>query len=399
MSVTVVGAGLAGWRLCQYLRRDGYRGALWLVGEEPEPPYERPPLSKQVLAGSWPLERTSLAGEEEFAAAGVTYLAGVLATSLEADSRTVELADGRRIEAETVVIATGTRARRLPWSGDGRVHYLRSRADLRSLESELAPLDPGTRVLVIGAGFIGAEVATALKSRGLEPLVLEAAPRPLVGPLGETVAAWLEPLAARHGVELRTATPVQDVREEGEELVVVAGSQELRSAVVIAGAGASPNVEWLAGSGLALDDGVLVDRDLWAAPGVAAMGDVARFLWMGPAGEERVRIEHWQVANDHAAALSRHLCGLEPAAPMVPYFWSDQYGRKIQVLGHPHRDDEVELVLGDPEDGAFLALYHREGVVTGLVALSQPRALMLSRTLLEQSTPVEQARARAPWAR
>jgi NADPH-dependent 2,4-dienoyl-CoA reductase/sulfur reductase-like enzyme len=396
--VVVVGAGLAGWRLCEYLRRDGFDGALTLIGEESEPPYERPPLSKQVLAGAWEVERTGLADETRVAELGVTYRRGVAATALDADAARVTLADGGEVAGSHVVVATGTRARRLPFSADARLHALRTRADSRALAGDLARLSPGETVVVVGGGFIGAEVATALAKRGLRPLVLEAGERPLHGPLGPVVSLWLADLAERDGVELRNSQHVHDVVERGDGFAVILDDEEVEAPVVVVGAGALPNVEWLEGSGLAVDNGVVVDEDLRAAERVYAVGDVARFAWRSPTGVESVRVEHWQVANDHAAALARHLTGGTPHPPMIPYFWSDQYGKKIQMIGHPHPSDDVTMVSGTPDEARFVALYHRDDVVSGVVALANPRGLTLSRPLLESATSVTRALALAPWA-
>lgn len=396
--VVVVGAGLAGWRLCEALRRDAFAGAITLVGDEADPPYDRPPLSKQVLAGKWEPERATLATPERLEAARVDLLLGVAAAGLDVASTTVHLADGRAVRGSRVVVATGSRARTLPYSAADRVHTLRRRADAVALIEAVSVLAPGTAVAVIGGGFIGAEVATALVARGLAPVVLEEAARPLMGPLGEEVATWLEGLAASAGVELRNGQRVRDVRVEGDGLRVDVGDEPLDVPVVVVGAGALPNVEWLAGSGLTIDNGVVVDERLQAAEGVAALGDVARFAWENVAGTEAIRIEHWENANLHAAALARTWTGQEALAGLtIPYFWSEQYGKKIQMLGHPHHDDTVTRVLHDEDAGRFTALYSRDGLVTGVIALSHPRALILSKALLDEPTMLDDALERAPW--
>ena len=391
--VVVVGGGLAGWRTVEALRETGYAGALTLVGDEPHAPYDRPPLSKQVLSGRLGPETLGLERRE----VTVERRLGVAATALDAARRRLWLADGTEIEATHVVIATGVRARRLTTSAGDGVRVLRTRDDLDRLLSDLARLSPGERVAVIGGGFIGAEVATSLHSRGLTPIVLEALERPLTGVLGPRVAEWLAILPSRAGIEMRVAQSVRDVVAHGSGWRVVLGDGEIDVGLVIAGVGSVPNDDWLVGSGLTLERGVVVDEHLEAAPGVAAVGDVARFWWPGPLGGERLRVEHWQVAVDHASALAALWMGQPVPPPLVPYFWSDQYGTKIQVLGYPHPDDDVDLVLGGAREERWLALYHRAGRVSAAVALRHPRALTLARSLVAAGVTLDAARREAPW--
>ncbi len=399
--VVIVGAGFGGWRLVEALRRDGYDGAITLLGEETYAPYDRPPLSKHVLAGKWDVERATLATPERLAASNVTLRLGVRAIGLDIEANSVELEDGSRIDGTHIVIATGARARRLPFSADDEILTLRNRDDELRMRHELKRLDEGGVVAVIGGGFIGAEVATQLKSRGFVPIVLEAALRPLIGVLGPDVSSWLEHLAADAQIELRNDQRIRDVERDADEFVIrFDDADDLRAALVVVGAGALPNFEWLEGSGLTLDNGVVVDENLLAREHIAAIGDVARFSWPNVMGEELVRIEHWEVANVHANALAHYwMTGEGAAALMVPYFWSDQYGKKIQMLGHARPDDDVVRVSGSPEEGKWLALYSRGGVVTGIVTLSQPRALMLSKHLLESPSTLEGALSDAPWTR
>lgn len=397
--VVVVGAGVAGWRFVEALRREGFEGAVTLAGEEPYPPYDRPPLSKQVLAGTLEFEKTLLATPEHLEKADVTLRLGVRATDLDVASRIVHFDDGTSVAGTHVVLATGARARQLKFSAGDKVHTVRSRGDVVRLNIDLALLAPGSVVAVVGGGFIGAEVATALHHRGFVPIVLEAAERPLINVLGSEVSSWLAGLPASAGVELRNDQQIADVVErDGAFVVSFADTSEVRVGAVIVGAGALVNDEWLATSGLEIDNGVVVDEHLLAGENVAAIGDVARFSWKSVTGTEAVRIEHWQIATDHAHALARYwTCAEEPTALMVPYFWSDQYGKKIQMLGHPSPEDDVVRVTGSDEEAKWLALYSRDGIVNGIVTLSQPRGLMLSKGLLEEPTPLDEALRRAPW--
>jgi NAD(P)H-nitrite reductase large subunit len=398
--VVVVGAGFAGWRFIEALRREGFGGALTLIGDETYAPYDRPPLSKQVLVGKWDAERATLATPDRIQESGVTLLLGSRAVGLDRDALSVHLEDGSTVVGTHVVIATGTRARRLPYSADAHVHTLRSRNDERRLREDLDRIAPGSVVAVIGGGFIGAEVATALQTRGFRPIVLEALRRPLIASLGNDVSTWLERLAGDVGIELRSGQHIDDVVRDDEKFTVMFhDGSELRADAVVVGAGALVNVEWLATSGLNIDDGVIVDSDLLATERVAAIGDIAHFSWNSVMGEESIRIEHWEVANLHAARLAHFwVTGESSEALMVPYFWSDQYGKKLQMLGHPKPDDDVVRVEGSPEEGKWLAVYSRSGVVSGLVALSQPRALMMSKHFLEVPTTLHEALEQAPWA-
>jgi NADPH-dependent 2,4-dienoyl-CoA reductase/sulfur reductase-like enzyme len=398
--VVIVGAGFAGWRFVEALRREGYEGALTLLGEESHAPYDRPPLSKQVLALKWDVEKATLATPERIAAANVDLRLGVRAVGLDVVSNTVHLEDGSSVSGTHVVIATGTRARRLPYSADESILTLRNRDDEVRLRGELEGLDPGSVVVIVGGGFIGAEVATQIHERGFETIVLEVAERPLIGVVGAQVSQWLERLAGDVGIDLRSSQRIADVvsTDEGHSVVFENGDT-LDAALVIVGVGAVVNVEWLEGSDLVIDNGVVVDENLRATERIAAIGDVARFAWPNVMGDDLVRIEHWEVANMHAQRLAHFWATGESASDyMVPYFWSDQYGKKIQMLGHPSPDDDVVRVHGSPDEGKWVALFSRGGVVSGVFALGQPRALMLSKHFLERPTTLTHALEEAPWS-
>jgi len=275
----------------------------------------------------------------------------------------------------------------LPFTAERLLHTVRTSDDATTLARALDVCMPGAVVAVIGAGFIGAEVATALKLRELTPVVFESQPRPLDAILGSTAATWLEQLPGDFGVTLHTGASIADVRPDGVGVVLDTNSGVVSAALAVLGVGAVVNTEWLDGAGLALEHGVMVSSTLEAAPGIYAVGDVARFPLRIAGDEELVRIEHWQVANDHASYVARHVVGLtrEPFTT-VPYFWSDQYGKKIQMLGHPSPTDDVRLVQGSVGEGKWLAHYERRGVVTGVLALNNTRELMLSKPLLETTT-------------
>lgn len=398
--VVVVGAGLGGWRLAEALRRNGFEGAITLIGDEAHAPYDRPPLSKQVMVGKWDLDKTKLATPALVKKNDVTLRLAVSAVGLDAGGPAVQLDDGTSVEGSHVVIATGARARHLPFSADDQLHYVRRIDDVARLNAALATLTPGSAVGVIGGGFIGAETATALRTRGFRPVVLEVARRPLLGVLGESVSTWLLGLARAADVELRVEQKISDVVQSSDGFAVLfEDASTLDVGAVIVGVGVITNVEWLASSGLVVDNGVVVDEHLLATERIAAIGDVARFAWTSATGTELVRIEHWEVTNGHASQLAGYWTGGEETAPIVtPYFWSDQYGQKIQLLGHPRADDDVVRVSTSDDEKKWLALYSRAGVVTGVVTLNNPRALMLSKGLLEAPTSIDQAVSKSPWS-
>lgn len=398
--VIVVGAGLAGWRLIEFLRRDGYSGALTLIGDERHAPYDRPPLSKQILAGRWDVEKATLATAEKLSESGATLLLGERAVRLDVEAASVELESGRTVRGTHVVIATGSRARPLVYESSGELMTLRNHDDAVRLGRVLEGLEPDSVVAVIGGGFVGAEAATSIKARGHVPIVLEVAERPLINVLGSQVSAWLEPMAKAAEIELRTNQRITDVAlNERGALISFNDARQLEARAVLAAVGSSLDLGWLSSSGLDLEGGVVVDEHFEAAPRIAAIGDVARFPLRSVGGTELVRIEHWQNAVEHAMELARYwTSGTTSSGPMIPYFWSDQMGKKIQLLGHPHPGDEATLVAGSPEEFKWLALYARDGLVTGVVALSNPRGLTKSRALLEGVTTLSDALSLAPWS-
>ncbi|MFF1688644.1 MULTISPECIES: NAD(P)/FAD-dependent oxidoreductase [unclassified Streptomyces] len=366
-TVTVVGASLAGLYAARELRAQGFDGRLVIVGEEPHRPYDRPPLSKDFLTGKAGEDQLALSDVDETLELGAEWMFGVRARGLDARGRTVLLEDGRTVSTDGVVIATGASARRLPGPALAGVHTLRTLDDARSLRAEL--LRGPLRVVVIGGGFIGAETASSCAALGHSVTVVEAAPLPLLPQLGPDMAAVCAGLHARGGVELVTGVGVAalhgDLAVHGVEL---ADGRVLPADVVVVGIGAVPNTSWLAGSTLALHDGVLCDDGcVTALPQVVAVGDVAR---VGGA-----RAEHWTSATAQPRVAVRNLLAgrtVETVRPL-PYFWSDQYGSRIQFAGRRGDGDLVRVVEGAVQDGSFLALYERAGVTTAALAVNRPR--------------------------
>ncbi|MGW6401718.1 NAD(P)/FAD-dependent oxidoreductase [Streptomyces sp. NPDC055134] len=366
-TVTVVGASLAGLYAARELRAQGFDGRLVIVGEEPHRPYDRPPLSKDFLIGKAGEDQLALSDVDETLELGAEWMFGVRARGLDARGRTVLLEDGRTVSTDGVVIATGASARRLPGPALTGVHTLRTLDDARSLRAEL--LRGPRRVVVIGGGFIGAETASSCAALGHAVTVVEAAPLPLLPQLGPEMAAVCAGLHARGGVELVTGVGVAalhgDLAVHGVEL---ADGRVLPADVVVVGIGAVPNTGWLAGSTLALHDGVLCDDGcVTALPQVVAVGDVAR---VGGA-----RAEHWTSATAQPRVAVRNLLAgrtVETVRPL-PYFWSDQYGSRIQFAGRREDGDLVRVLEGAVEDGSFLALYERGGETTAALAVNRPR--------------------------
>ncbi|GAA1282776.1 FAD-dependent oxidoreductase [Streptomyces aureus] len=366
-TVTVVGASLAGLYAARELRAQGFDGRLVIVGEEPHRPYDRPPLSKDFLLGKAGEDQLALSDVDETLELGAEWMFGVRARGLDARGRTVLLENGRTVSTDGVVIATGASARRLPGPALTGVHTLRTLDDARSLRAEL--LRGPRRVVVIGGGFIGAETASSCAALGHSVTVVEAAPLPLLPQLGPEMAAVCAGLHARGGVELATGVGVAALHgDSAVHGVELADGRVLPADVVVVGIGAVPNTGWLAGSTLALHDGVLCDDGcVTALPQVVAVGDVAR---VGGA-----RAEHWTSATAQPRVAVRNLLAgraVETVRPL-PYFWSDQYGSRIQFAGRRKDGDLVRVVEGAVEDGSFLALYERAGVTTAALAVDRPR--------------------------
>jgi NADPH-dependent 2,4-dienoyl-CoA reductase/sulfur reductase-like enzyme len=398
--VIVVGAGLSGWRFVEFLRREGYDGAITLIGDELHAPYDRPPLSKQVLSGKWIADKATLASSEKLAESLATLMLGERAVALDVEGKSVELASGARIEGTHVVIATGARARALSFESSGNLMTLRTFDDAVRLHEVLEGLAPGSVVAIIGGGFLGAEAATSIQARGHVPIVLEAAERPLITVLGDEVSSWLMLVPRAAEIDLRTNQRIRDVVvADGGVTILLDDGESIEASAVIAAVGSSFETDWLESSGLIIDNGVVVDRNFEAAPHVGAIGDIVKFPLPGVEGDELVRIEHWQVAVEQALELARFWTSDNASTTrMIPYFWSDQMGKKIQLLGHPRASDEVNLVSGSPEELKWVAIYSRRGLVTGVVALSNPRGLTKSRVLLDEITTLEDALALAPWS-
>ncbi|WP_405651488.1 NAD(P)/FAD-dependent oxidoreductase [Streptomyces sp. NBC_00019] len=371
-TVAVVGASLAGLSAARSLRKQGYDGRLVVIGDELHRPYDRPPLSKEFLAGTLGETELSLeAGDEDLRA---EWLLGTRAVGLDRTDRAVRLADGREVRADGIVIATGAAARTLPGSeGLAGVHTLRTLDDARALRDELAR---GGRLVVIGGGFIGAEVASTAYALGLDVTVVEVAPTPLAAPLGEAMGAVVSALHTDHGVRLLCGVGVKGLSGESRvDAVLLEDGRSVPADIVVVGVGARPCVEWLAGSGVELDNGVKCGADgRTTLAGVVAVGDCAN--WYDPRAGFHRRVEHWTGARERPdAAIATLLAGgaVEPGVPRPPYFWSDQYGVKIQFVGHAAAADSVTVEAGTADGRDVLAVYRRAGDPVAVLGMNQPR--------------------------
>ena len=390
--VVVVGASAGGLAAAEALRGSGHVGEIVLIGDEDVLPYDRPPLSKQILSGEWDPDRLMLRRPREVEALDLDLRLGVPAVGLDRVARRVTLADGTRVPYESLVVATGVRPRGLPVDeGVEGVHTLRRLEDALVLKRRLRQ---GNRLVVIGAGFLGTEVAVAARRLGVEVTLLEAGPVPLAPAIGRQVGEFVARLHTGHGVRLRTGVAVAGIHSERGRVrgVELADGTVIAADDVLVAVGSLPNTEWLDDCGLAVQDGLVCDEFSAAAPGVYAVGDVAR--WHNPLFGTEMRVEHRTNAAEQGRAVAYNL--LHPDAPKpfapVPYFWSDQYGMRLQAHGYLRDHDEATVVAGDMTRGRFLAAYRRRNRLSGVLAVGMPPATLRSwRALIAAGAPWDEA--------
>lgn len=386
--IVVVGASLAGLRAVEAARDLGHQGPITLIGAESHLPYDRPPLSKEFLdAGPTSTTHVFPSADRLAGDLDVRLRLGTPASSLD-QSRKVVTVGGEQIAFDSLLIATGVSPRTLPTGrGLDGVHTLRTLDDAIAIH---AALERGARMVIVGAGFIGAEIASAAVRRGVKPTLIEAAPVPLVRAVGATAGAALAGLHAKNGVRLRCDVGVKEIigdhRVHGVRL---SDDSILEADVVVTGIGATPNTGWLDGSGLTIDDGVFCDETLRAAPDIWAAGDVAR--WMDPLFERPMRLEHWTNAGEQGAHAMANLLAPASATPYqhVPYFWSDWYGRRIQFAGIP--TGEPTVVSGGWGGESFVALFRSSGRITGVLTLDRRGDIMKYRSLIGRRATWETA--------
>lgn len=372
-------------RTAQALRRGGGRSAITVIGEEPHHPYDRPPLSKQMLGLGDGVAAVPLVTPGELDELEVDLRTGIRAEALDAQRRVVHTSDGAEVPYEKLVIATGAIPRALTFPVPRGVHTLRTLDDASILREAL---HRRPRVVVIGAGFIGAEFASAARAAGCGVVIVEAQPVPMAHLLGPVVGDALAGLHRSRGVELHTGASVTQIRADDAgavSSVLLSDGRSLPADLVVVGIGAQPATEWLVGSGVPLRDGVVCDDRLrvLGVPHVHAAGDIAR--WPHPLYEGTQRIEHWTNAQEHAAVVAADLLGTPVPAPQIPYVWSDQYGQRIQIAGRPAAG-ELARLEGDVQAGLVALYADSAGVAVGAVVVDDPRGFMrIRRALLARS--------------
>ena len=379
--ILIAGGGLAGQRCAETLRIRGYDGPIRIACGEPEAPYDRPPLSKGLLAGELEDGEVRFRTADWYAENEVELLLGAGAAALNPHERQVWLADGRSLAYERLLIATGSAARRLAHlDGFANAHYLRTIADARRLR---AALRSGARLVIIGAGFIGQEVAATAAAIGVEVTIVEALPLPLAGLLGPELGRWIVDLHTDEGVDVMLSAKVSSARggERVEELELEDG-RRLGCDAVVVGVGVAPAAGWLAGSGLDTD-GVLTDAaGRTSIPGVFAAGDVARPY--DPLTGAHLRTEHWDAASRQGAAAARAMLGEDPPPATLPSFWSDQYGLRIQYTGNAAGADRISFD-GDPAKRDFSVLFSRDRRPVAALTVGRPRELIALRRRIEEA--------------
>jgi NADPH-dependent 2,4-dienoyl-CoA reductase/sulfur reductase-like enzyme len=393
----VVGASLAGMRAVQTARKAGFTGPLTLVGGEEHLPYDRPPLSKAYLDDDEPTHPEFPASANMAADLDLDLRMGTWATSLDGERKVLGLSTGEELDYRSVIIATGASPRTLPGSEDiSGVHCLRTLDDAVAIRSAL---EAGARTVVIGAGFIGSEIASGARKRGLSATILEALPVPLVRSVGEEMGKACAELHLSNGTDLRCSVKVTGLESADGKVtgVTLDDGSTVPADLVVVGIGVIPNTGWLKGSGVTLDerDGAIVcDETLNAGlPGVYAAGDVARFpnkLFDG----EMMRVEQWTNANEQGTLAAKNAVNPAEAQPSaaVPYFWSDWYGHRIQFVGIP-QSDEIRVVSKELGEEKFLALYRRGDRLTGCISIDRPAQIMKYRRQIMQSGSWEDALA------
>jgi NADPH-dependent 2,4-dienoyl-CoA reductase/sulfur reductase-like enzyme len=385
-TLAIVGASLSGLSAARAARAQGFTGRLVIIGDEPHRPYDRPPLSKEFLLGRVTAADLSLECDDDGLEA--EWLLGSGAASLDAGSRSIRLKDGSTVQADGIIISTGARARQLPTlAGLSNVFTLRTLADAQDLAPELVP---GSRMAVIGAGFIGAEVAAAAASRGMDVTIIDTKPVPFAAQLGTEMGGLVGGLHAANGVELISSAVIEDFYS-GEGNVTglrLRGGRYVGTDVVVVGIGAEPNTEWLEGSGLELCGGVVCDAmGRTSAPGIVAVGDCA--AWFDAEVGLHRRMEHWTCALERPAVAVEALldAGATPKPAKPHYFWSDQHGVKLQFAGHSAGYDRLEIEAGDPQTHSCLAVYYRADAPIAVLGMNQPRLFTKWRRSLAAPAP------------
>jgi 3-phenylpropionate/trans-cinnamate dioxygenase ferredoxin reductase component len=383
----VVGAGLCGGTAVHTLRQEGFDGRVVLVGEESDLPYERPPLSKEYMRGEQSLDSLFLQPSSWYEDNGVEPRLGTRATVVDSRNRAVELSDGERVGYDALLLATGGRPRQLPGEPLARVHYLRTVPDADRIRSEL---ERGRHLVVVGAGFIGAEVAASARTLGLEVTCLEMLDVPLERALGKEMGQIYAGIHRDHGVDLRTGEGVESIEEtDGGVLVRTTRGAAIEGDVVVVGVGIEPNIELGESAGARIENGIVVDEFCrTTVDGVFAAGDVANH-WH-PIFERHVRVEHFDNAIKHGAAAARNMMGKPERYDDPHWFWSDQYDHNLQYAGDAARWDEI-VVRGSTDERSFVAFYLDDGAVLAALGLNRGKDVRRAMKLIRNRTKPDPA--------
>jgi NADPH-dependent 2,4-dienoyl-CoA reductase/sulfur reductase-like enzyme len=392
--IVILGAGHSGGRAAEALRTAGFQGSVTVVGDESHPPYERPPLSKELLAGTYAVERTYIKPREYYEQAGIALRLGSAAVAIDREAQRVRLADGATLPYDSLLLTMGARPRRLsmPRGGGESVYYLRDIDDCLKLRAVLAAR---RHLIVIGAGFIGLEAAAVARMRGCAVTIVEAAATPLARVAPPELGAFFAELHRGRGVALHLGAAVTAIEQRGDAAIVqLASGETLSGDAVLVGIGAVPNSELATAADLAVDDGILVDAHGRSSdPLIFAAGDVTRHF--NPLLGRRIRLEAWQNAQNQAIAVAKVMAGGSEPYAELPWFWSDQYDVNLQTAGAPERWDEI-VWRGRPEDGRFTLFYLDHGIPVGGATLNNARDMRFIKLLATRAKPVDPARLADP---
>jgi len=392
-SIVIVGGSVAGTQTARSLRANGFEGKLTIVEAENEWPYDKPPLSKGYLQGSEAERSFALLTQNEASDLNIEVILGTRATQLDLESSRVYLSGERVLTYDQLVIATGGRARPSQWGSQPGIHVLRTAEDARALRSDFSKYSPDGTVAIVGAGFIGAEVAATARTQGLEVILIDPMETPMTRVMPAAVGSWITQLHNHHGVQTSFGTGVQDIAgEQGNFTITLSDGKELNAQTVLVGIGSIPNVEWLENSGLVVKGGILAD-DCLVAEGtnnVYVAGDVARAPRLDSTGP--LRVEHWTNAIEQANTVAHNILQPEAAKPAraVDYIWSDQYDWKIQIAGTPSSEMEFTPIGHPFDEGRAAVVFSEHEVLKGIVTFNWPRAMLHARKALSnQSTSKE----------
>jgi 3-phenylpropionate/trans-cinnamate dioxygenase ferredoxin reductase subunit len=379
----IIGGGQTAAVAARTLRRRGFDGQIEIIGAESYPPYQRPPLTKEYLAGG-DGEDLFLLDEQWCHANDVTLHLGRRAVRVRPADVAVDLADGSQIRADKVLVATGGAARRLPGVRGERVHYLRTLDDANRLRELIRP---GTRLIVIGAGFIGSEVAATAHGKGAEVIVLDTLDAPMQRILGRELGAVCAHIHRSHGVQVRLGEPVESVVEHADAVIVKTGEARLEGDLVVVGVGITPNIEVAQRSGVTVDNGVLVDEYCRTnVPNIFAAGDIANHYH--PLFDELIRVEHFDNASKQAVAAANNMLGNVTIFDDPHWFWSDQYDLNIQHTGHARTWDEL-VIRGSVDELDFCAFYLLDGRIRAAFAVDRGTDVALAKELIASRSPVD----------